>query len=1330
MRIHHILICLLTAPVCLAQQNSTVIRPAQLSPSIKIQFSQQAGAVNPGVTLNEALSAMTESSGSQPNGEQSEEKMDPQQKKQRDALFKRITFDRRPSTILKAWSTPFDPDEEENQKTDEQKKKEAEAKAKAEEARKTAEAAAKKQEKEAEKARLEAEKEMTDEQKKNAAEARKTAEEAKKKAAEEAAQKKQAAEKFAAELKQLKIDLRLFQRNVTLGNWDAAQEFLSSLKEEEAKKVYPQLLQSLIAGPPGMPKTRYGLVIGQFNVIRANDVLALAELCPEEKLNDSMIGQLGQLANLCQKEGEAEYVFLDELKSHVAKATNDEPLKMTRRMAARILFAANRIEQAKSFLPDTEVAIKENDAEALSILTDVFLRLSAKERDPGLLEKSWTAAQALLVCDKADQKQTLKAMKRCVSLVPKLQEGLGQQWLAKSFTANPEKGIEILAGIGGETALSMSQQPQNVAERLGILELQTTAVDALLKKAPENAKKWSDTLHLLAANWLREATYSRQYDQTAQRGQRMTRDSYGNYYWSGGASSSRPPTGMPQPLQSGKVLDVRPGESWLKHLRTGYRSRFSIETARLHLRVKEEMEAFPFIEQLAETHPEEATDLVREFFDVWAENHDPNSQARQTSMYMFSYGFSQRSNGIPLTRSRQVRNLSELSDIVKRVRQLPLGDIDDKWISAAFTRVHSSAEVYQLSDMEQVFGEVDSMTPETLAALVQTMRMNLATIWRKPDVQQQAKTKRKQREIQQEVVDGYEEARRLLTNASSKHPDSWPLTLAAASIMHDENDYRSELKHSAGFAGSRNSALNLFSKAVDQYASTVGDLRETEYDVDPFLMWFNASLGAPDLAQITQEKLPVLKQMPLIKAAFERLPETSRDAHAKMFANTIFTRMSSVNPAVKFRYVKNGLDIAGMDFDQSREARKVFEYYNDLVNEIRLETVVDGSPAVGHEQPFGVYVNLKHTKAIERESGGFSKYLQNQNAGSGYYYNYGRPTENYREKFEQYARESLDEHFEVLSVTFQPENVKSRATDKPDWRTTSYAYILLKARGPEVDRVAPVKLDLDFLDTTGYVVLPVESQGLLVDCTTTTPEARPVEDLSLTQTLDERQAKEGKLILEVKATAQGLIPELSDLIDLKFADFEVVETEDNGVSVSRFDPDANRPIIVSERVWAITLKDGQKQATGDREFQFANCKFPLKEEVWQRYDDADLVAVGQSVVLQEKYDQPESQTTLIATSLVAFLLVIGAVLLAVFRKGKGQIQQVSPKFAMPDNPTPFNVLSLLKDIERSNGFAADAKQELKTSIQRLERQYFADDEQPQETVDLQEVAKTWVRKAR
>ena len=93
-------------------------------------------------------------------------------------------------------------------------------------------------------------------------------------------------------------------------------------------------------------------------------------------------------------------------------------------------------------------------------------------------------------------------------------------------------------------------------------------------------------------------------------------------------------------------------------------------------------------------------------------------------------------------------------------------------------------------------------------------------------------------------------------------------------------------------------------------------------------------------------------------------------------------------------------------------------------------------------------MDLRHTREIERESGGFSKYLQNQNAQA-FGFNYGRPTEDYRDKFEETAREALAESFEVLSVTFNAPDAGSVADVEYGWRVTPYAYVLLQPRGPQ-----------------------------------------------------------------------------------------------------------------------------------------------------------------------------------------------------------------------------------------------------------------------------------------
>ena len=758
-----VLVCSVTA--CVEAQVPATSRPFRLvTPRTKVagvHAEELAGSL-PGTAVVTPTAAAGQTSSSAATSSISD------RAKQRQAVLGKLTFDRRPSSILKAWST--------SPKSEEDKTTAAEKGSPMDPDAATSDDGQPK----------DAEKPLTEE------------EQAAKKAADK---KKKDVARLKKEMDDLTEGVARLKRNVTLADWDAVAEFITTLDDAEQKSVYAQLLGSLVAGPPGQPKARTGQIIGERNTIRASDVIALAEICPAEKLEDSHIGMLGGLVNFCQVEGQAKYIFLDTLTEHVGVAAEDQ--KITKRMAARILFAANRVEQSQGFLPTLDDAIKENDTEALDVLSDVFMRLHVSEREKTLLEQSWSAAQALLDYEKTEDKHREKALRRCVHLVPIIREELGDKWLADSFTSEPERGMEILGAIGGTSARAMKEQMKNPDERVATLKLQQTAVDALLKTAPDRANSWQKTLHLLAANWLREATYSVKYDATTQRGSSMSRDMYGNYFWSQTSRSSSQSSGMPLPIPSGKVLDGRPGEEWLKFLDDGYRSRFSIETARLHLRVKEETEAFPYIEQLAATHKDDARSLVQEFLNVWAEKHDPNTQTRRTSIYMFSYGYSQRASGIPLTRSRQVRNLAELATWAERIRQLPLDDIDERWISAAFTRVHSSAEVYRLDDMQRIFGDVKSMEPKTLAGMLQTMRGNLAGIWRKPEVQQQNQTSRRKKDIEAEVVLGYESAYELCRQALADHPDSWELHLVDASLQHDRNDYRAELQNSSGYAEAR-----------------------------------------------------------------------------------------------------------------------------------------------------------------------------------------------------------------------------------------------------------------------------------------------------------------------------------------------------------------------------------------------------------------------------------------------------------------------------------------------------------------------------------------------
>lgn len=1145
-------------------------------------------------------------------------------------------------------------------------------------------------------------------------------------------------------------ELKAFQRDVTLGKWDAVKAFLAKQPKAEARATYSQLLNTLpnpmmaqqqmmmpqMSGRAAMVMARQMQMQMQMqmnpqfmesNTFSCDDVIGLAAACPHKRTEEVLSG-LSRILQMALTAGHSIDDCVAKLKAEISKPEAEAAL--TRREAAKLLVSAGNAVEAGAFLPMAQEAERENDREALNLLAKHHLARYDKDKKTESLEQAWAVTQAVLATGEVDPEQKNEALKRSVELAPKIREDLGQSWLDESFTRRPERGMEVLASIGSATAQGLQTYPYDAPFRLRLFELEKTAVEALLKASPERANEWRETLELLAIGWMAEADFSRQWDTSTSLGPMMQRDVYGNIYYMGYDYQTQmmmqQQQNMPAPVPVGEILELRPTDDWMKHVSESLSPRYATLCAQLFLKVREEERAFPYIERLAGSHGDAAKALAEEFLRVWTQNHDPNAAQNRRSSYIYFYGFEQRAEAIPLTRSKQERNLRELAGWVARLRKLPVGNLDDKFLSQAFTACHSVAEVYRIESIESVFGSLDALKPETLAALIQQMRGNLAGVWRQPAVQEKNKTRRREKDIQAEILRGYEVARGVVEKALERGGDEWALVQARASLMLDEANFLQEIEPGPDFLPRRRNSLAEFQRAAELYSKGVPKRSEDDETSEPFESWMYASLGASDLGSIREKHQADPKQPPLIKAAIDGLTGEAAARHRKKFANNLFTRMSSLNPAVKQRYVEAGLTIVG-DHPQAREMKSLHDYYRDLVTEIKLEAVLDGSDVVGHGESFGVFVNLLHTRDIERESGGFGKYLQNQNSGTMYYYNYGRPLENYRDKFEEAARAALDEHFEVKSVTFQSEEVNSRATDDYGWRMTPYAYMLLTAKSPKVDRLPPLRLDLDFLDTSGYVILPIESPTVPIDASKEQVAARPFEKLKVTQTLDERQAQEGKLIVEVKATALGLVPRLDEILDVAQPGFEVEETEDQGLLLSRFDPDGPGNHIVSERNWLVRFRPvavAAESAPQSDLFRFAEAKVDTDEMLYQRYADADLVPVEAELHLSERYDRPGPPWWWWAIGGGAVALALSALAWLFRPRAKSAAKA---RFSLPEPITPFSVLGLLRSIEQNNGLAEPARRELATSIEQIERHYF--DAPDSSDPDLKSIAETWVRRA-
>ncbi len=1165
----------------------------------------------------------------------------------------------------------------------------------------------------------------------------------------------------------LEKELAAFRKSVAVGDWATVKTYLASLPDEEAIVGYRQMLQSLQQSPgmnrgaaapnDEMMQQRMMMMQGaqQFaekNLFTMDDLFGIAAAAPSQPnaglydVRGSVVGSamvaavapkgvekttLATLSNFVREAvtgGTLIEVVVDRFKTETAKPKGQAVFDV--RQVAKLLTQSGYPAYAGDFLPTPEKATTDKDYEALNLLSRHFMALHLKEQKAGNLEKAWNAVQSVLAVPDGTREQQEEALLRAVELAPKVKDTLGQNWLDESFTKKPERGMDIIATVGTLVSQGISMKPFQTDERLNAIKLMKTAVEALLKAAPERAKQWKPTLTLLAVAWLKEAEFSRQYDRSTSSGGRMRRDMYGNIFYGntneddddGGAMRMMMMQNgnMPRPVSVGDVLRARPNDEWVKAVDDSIRPRLAELLARLHLKMNEEDKAFPLIKELAKAQKDEAKELVKEFLRVWIRNHDPNAARNENRYSWFFFSYEQRAEGIPLTRSKQERNLAELAVWIDEIRQLPIKPIDDEILVKAFTTCHSSAEVYKTEAIEKVFGPIEKLQPRTLAGLAQQMRGNLAGLWRDSGEQQKKKTNRKKKDLESEVVRGYDVARTVVKDGLKKFPNHWALLAAEASLIHDEVNYRQELAKSTDFTKRRNEAFALYKQAAAEYGKVVKAIPVDEQSNALFDQWFAASLGAVDLGMITEEKQTDQKQPALIREALQALPGEAATKHFDRFANDLFTRMSGAKPHVKFRYLKAGFEIVG-DHKQAIEAKKLFDYYKDLAHEIKLDALVDGSTDVGHGKPFGLFVNIRHTRDIERESGGFSRYLQNQNSMT-YSYNYGRPTADYRDRFEQTAKEALKEQFEVISVTFQEEKVTSRALPEFGWRYTPYAYILLKPRGPQVDKIPELRLDLDFLDTSGFVVLPVSSPVTPIDCRNVKGEQRPVTNLTVTQTLDERQADKGILLLEVKAVGVGLVPDLDQLATITPTDFDIVKTEEQGLAVKKFEEDLDTNAIVSERVWNLTLKGKDGLSELPKSFQFANVQIPTKEVLYQRYNDADLTTVEQSISLEKQYGQ---KTTLWIWSIVAgaaaFVVMLLMGTFAILSRSK---KPVITQGLRPEDLNAFNVLGLLQQL-RDNGQVSPAERaDLDRAIETVEQHYFSNGKTP--APDLRGIATKWI----
>jgi hypothetical protein len=1131
-----------------------------------------------------------------------------------------------------------------------------------------------------------------------------------------------------------------FRQRVISGDWPEVGKLLSKLPKDHGKQVYRYLLRELpsipraasegpVPGQPVMPQ-QPGPANTATPTLVPEDVLALAEAAPHD-LEDEDVGLLGQLLARLLSRGDALEPILPKLERGVRQLGGSKPAD--RRRAAELLAAANRVIEAGRFLPPIKDAREKQDWAALDLHARQLLSLGKREKDAKVLAQAWDVNQIVLSSPDAAFSNREPALRRSLELMPLIARGVGTNWLRRSFQDTPSQGLIILSAVSQTVQRGLTERA--IDQRQKNLELQKQVVETFLDAADPAQPHWRSALNLLAQGWMQEAAYARQRFQPRRTfGPQF--DPYGNPIFYDPRQYDPRQAMNADPNQIGAIpveqmASSAPGDGWLQQLDESLRLAVRSLITDLCLKAEQTEKALPHIEALAPRQPRAAADLANEFLRVWGRTRNPVQQPG--SMRYGPYGpmyygpgspYGMRAPGIPLTRAMQARNVRELSGLLRRLESMNLPALDGESVVGAFASAHSPAEVFRTGDIETVFGSLDRVKLDTLAGLAQTMRERLASQWRQPRLQQQINTHRTDKQIEEELLRGYHVILKLIERGLKREPDHWQLNLARAAALFDLAEFQyGKRVDLAIYVDQREKAFKGFERAAALYAAILPQLEEKDQTPKVYQQWFNANLGASDLAYVTRQQEPETNHLQRIRNAILALPAVAAERHMSAFAKGLGQNANSLRPELKPRYLRAGIHVVG-DHPDAEDVRKLVTYYDDLLQEVEFVVRVDGDAIVGHRRPFGVFVALRHTADVEREAGGFGRYLRSQK-NSPYMANpYAQQQRNFIEEFDKQAREKLMDRFEIKSITFLDEKVQARGYGRPGWRETPLAYLLLQAKDASADQLPALRMDLDFIDVRGPVVLPVASQITLIDARPDRIAERPAASLEVTQILDDREIAAGRLTLEIKALGKGLVPELPALLRTDFTGLRVEEVNDHGLAISKIDAEGDSVMPVSERTWLYKLRL-EERTSAPATFRFLESAQAGTKMIYKRYADADIVEVQPRLALAglSLHPRPLWHWLVLAT----LILALAGSPIWWLRRRRPAAATGTSRYEVIEPATPFTVIGLLRRMhaDASLPWTEADRRELAQTIQGLESRFFGRERADAEP-DLAGISQHWV----
>ena len=1138
-----------------------------------------------------------------------------------------------------------------------------------------------------------------------------------------------------------------FHRHAMAAEWDAVKALLVLRAGREAEGLYAALIQ-------GTNHSESELI--------PEDVLGLSEAAPTE-LTDWQVDSLAGLLKSAARKTSTR-PLIERFRRGTTWFGSEDDTKRDR--TVRLLLAADLPIEAFEFMPSLEEA--RADANATVIRGHAEYQFARSSEASGvesdqLVEAAWALFGEVALLTEADATIRSASLGQAVDLLPRVPPGPGLEWLRNLFT-HPSLAPAGLQAVALK-ALKLEDEKLPEPVRAQAILTMKEAVDTLLAQQNLQGDQLKIPLRMLTIGLLSRAEKAIQA-QAAKNG-----------------------------VSEVAVLLLRsmPDEDWRARIEPSLVGRAYGAFIGVALIADETDLALELLAQGIERQRSMSTELANQFLALWVQRMRARmaNPVSSTNSWMYSYSRRQRPSA-PVTRGWQKRNLDRLGDLLALLEQIGVDGRELPGVVNALKACYGTTQAFERDAIEKILGPVDGIKAQVAASLASTMRQGLSGDWRSREAQKDAGFERSDSEVRKIVENGYDLATALSETAvanSENEQEAWQHATLKAALTFDRMQFRGEREQDAvAYDAARQLVFKAFRDAASRYRQALEGGR-VRADMQIYNVWFSLALGASDLGALTlddlmTEGLENADQIDRIRDDIETMSAEQASYHLGEFARGVMANLSQTKPEVKPRLLQAAARVVG-DHSAGAPIRRTLDLYDELVqDEIHLRLAIDGSDRVGTE-PFGATLTLQHTASIDQSAGGFARYLMDSytefNAGQW-------TTINYQERLRKSIESSFNGKVELLGIGFfQPMNPAEpiRMNGQTGWEEKPMAYLVLQAVDPSVDRLPEVQMDMHFNDASGPIVLPVVSNGVLIDAAAEAA-SRPIADLVIEQTLDPRAMLENRddkeVELEVVARCTGVLPQLDRLLantSLSLPGYQIVtseiisdpidvgqsyrkqeEEEPQSTSKSRYsfaerslpslDPDPDgRFRLGTMKKWIIRYvpqstttysspdsfvypEINQTALTGIRDE--ANPEADVNDLVLSSsrftYEDYDLVPVEESVL---KFNQAGISPVV----LIAFC--VGCLLLAAFGWIKYAAQPVvakeSDSLTISDNLTPTGAARILNRIQLDPGtnLTVAEQTELRESIERLQREHFASSSgsaaKGGESTELTGTVQRWVERA-